>query len=223
MSAYDDIHRIAVSGKMTEAELLFLLDTFRDEVRAEVPRDAADELLPVWEAVYEPGNVSDYLIGYANSEAAAKGAAIAWLQSESDKDPARLEWVSEPAGDRHDVWFDLIENHDDGIHTGIGITVRRRLASSSPSPAAGDKQPETEDVLAAKADQFDHLHRTTLPQLRREIQHHQDSKKRWRSRAEKAEARVAELEQDSAKLAALEAAGVDNWEGYSDALEGGAR
>ncbi|MFE0039372.1 hypothetical protein [Streptomyces sp. NPDC059015] len=115
-----------------------LLDEI-DRLRA----NAADELLPVWEAVYEPGNVSDYLIGYANSEAAAKGAAIAWLQSESDKDPARLEWVPEPAGDRHDVWFDLIENHDDGIHTGIGITVRRRLASS-PSLAAGDKQPETE-------------------------------------------------------------------------------
>lgn len=33
--------------------------------------------------------------------------------------------------------------------------------------------------------------------------------------------RVAELEADSATLAALEAAGVDNWEGYDDALAGG--
>lgn len=33
-------------------------------------------------------------------------------------------------------------------------------------------------------------------------------------------ARIAELEKDSATLAALEAAGVDNWEGYSDALAG---
>jgi len=32
--------------------------------------------------------------------------------------------------------------------------------------------------------------------------------------------RVAELEKDSATLAALEAYGVDNWEGYSDALAG---
>jgi hypothetical protein len=30
---------------------------------------------------------------------------------------------------------------------------------------------------------------------------------------------VADLEQDSATLAALEAAGVDNWEGYSDAMQ----
>ncbi|WP_405506366.1 hypothetical protein OG323_06150 [Streptomyces cyaneofuscatus] len=32
-------------------------------------------------------------------------------------------------------------------------------------------------------------------------------------------ARVAELEKDSSFLAALEAAGVDNWEGYGDACE----
>jgi hypothetical protein len=31
---------------------------------------------------------------------------------------------------------------------------------------------------------------------------------------------VSELEKDSATLAALEAHGVDNWEGYSDALAG---
>ena len=34
-----------------------------------------------------------------------------------------------------------------------------------------------------------------------------------------AHSRIAELETDSARLAALESAGVDNWEGYSDALE----
>ena len=33
-------------------------------------------------------------------------------------------------------------------------------------------------------------------------------------------ARIAELEKRSARLAALEAHGVDNWEGYSDALAG---
>lgn len=36
----------------------------------------------------------------------------------------------------------------------------------------------------------------------------------------KLQARIAELEKDSATLAALEAAGVDNWEGYSDAFAG---
>jgi hypothetical protein len=38
------------------------------------------------------------------------------------------------------------------------------------------------------------LERNTLPELRRTIQHHEDGKKRWRDRAEKAEARVRELE-----------------------------
>ncbi|MFK8850435.1 hypothetical protein [Streptomyces sp. Ac-502] len=84
--------------------------------------------IPAWEAVYEPGNVSDYLIGFTNGEAAAKGAAIAWLQSESDMDPANLEWVKEPPGSRHDRWYELIENHEDGIHTGVGIIVRRTVA-----------------------------------------------------------------------------------------------
>lgn len=36
-----------------------------------------------------------------------------------------------------------------------------------------------------------------------------------------AEKRIAELEKDSTLLAALEAGGVDNWEGYSDAVEAG--
>lgn len=38
-----------------------------------------------------------------------------------------------------------------------------------------------------------------------------------RIRAE-VEPRTAELEKDSARLAALEAAGVDNWEGYGHAM-----
>ncbi|MEU8469550.1 hypothetical protein AB0F30_16780 [Streptomyces sp. NPDC029006] len=38
------------------------------------------------------------------------------------------------------------------------------------------------------------LERTTLPELRRSIEHHKDGKQRWRDRAEKAEARVWELE-----------------------------
>jgi len=44
------------------------------------------------------------------------------------------------------------------------------------------------------AEQLDFLHRITLPELRREIEHHKDGKARWRKRAEAAEARVAELE-----------------------------
>ncbi|NUP18338.1 MAG: hypothetical protein HOZ81_20095 [Streptomyces sp.] len=43
-------------------------------------------------------------------------------------------------------------------------------------------------------EQLDFLERTTLPELQRTIQHHKDGKQRWRERAEKAEARVRELE-----------------------------
>lgn len=46
----------------------------------------------------------------------------------------------------------------------------------------------------AAVEQLDFLHRVTLPELRREVEHHEDGKARWRARAEKAEARVAELE-----------------------------
>jgi hypothetical protein len=86
-----------------------------------------DLVLPAWEAMYEPGNVSNYLIGYANSEAAAKGAAQAWLKSQKDE-PGRLEWAEMPLrdDDKYDHWFDLIERHDDGIDIGPGITVRHR-------------------------------------------------------------------------------------------------
>jgi hypothetical protein len=84
-----------------------------------------DVVLPAWEAMYEPGNVSDYLIGYANSEAAAKGAAEAWLRSEKDE-PGRLEWLPQNPVDGYDTEFELVEHHDDGIDTGPGITVRHR-------------------------------------------------------------------------------------------------
>ncbi|WP_329390134.1 hypothetical protein [Streptomyces sp. NBC_01716] len=95
-----------------------LLDAHAAEVQSET--------IPDWEAVYEPGNVSDYLIGYANSEVAAKGAAVAWVLSQSDTDAARLEWEEQPAGERHDHLFDLTERHDDGVDTDTGVTVRRR-------------------------------------------------------------------------------------------------
>lgn len=59
---------------------------------------------------------------------------------------------------------------------------------------------ELDRVRAELADQQEDiafLHRNTLPELRREAQRHEDGKKRWRDRAEKAEARVAELERPS--------------------------
>ena len=102
----------------------------------DAPRDPGlDTVLPAWEAMYEPGNVSDYLIGYANSEAAAKGAAEAWLRSQKDE-PGRLEWVPQTPLDGYDTEAELIERHDDGIDTGPGITVRRRTPAAAPPGAA---------------------------------------------------------------------------------------
>lgn len=100
----------------------------RQWMAVDAPRDKGlDALLPAWEAVYEPGNVSDYLIGYANSEAAAKGAAEAWMRSQSDV-TGRLEWTEMQLrdGDEYLAWFDLVQRHDDGVDTGPGITVRHR-------------------------------------------------------------------------------------------------
>ena len=51
----------------------------------------------------------------------------------------------------------------------------------------------TAELDRARED-LDFIGRTTLPDLRHTIQHHEDGKRRWRERAEKAEARVAELE-----------------------------
>lgn len=101
------------------------------------------DLLPVWEAVYEPGNVSDYLIGYTNDEQPAKAAAEAWMRSQAEV-TSRLEWT--PWGtatampDGYDAWFELVERHDDGVDTGPGIIVRRRI-----EPAVGE-QPDTQET-----------------------------------------------------------------------------
>ena len=97
---------------------------------------AFDALVPAWEAMYEPGNVSDYLIGYANSEPAARGAAEAWLRSEADVD-GRLEWVPQQlaAGSEYDQWHNLIR-HDPELGTcDTGINVRHRIAAGAEGSA----------------------------------------------------------------------------------------
>ena len=117
------------SPLQADADELFGTDV--PALLAEIERmrtDAAAALLPAWEAMYEPGNVSDYLIGYANSEAGAKGAAEAWMRSESEV-TGRLEWVSQRPLDGYDTEFELTERHDDGIDTGPGIVVRRRTTT----------------------------------------------------------------------------------------------
>jgi hypothetical protein len=117
-----------------------LVEALQPETQA-ADRDALiAELLPVWEAVYEPGNVSDYLIGYANDRDAATGAAEAWMRSQAEV-TGRLEWTpwgDAPMPDGYDAWFELVERHVDGIDTGPGIIVRRRI-----EPAVGE-QPDTQ-------------------------------------------------------------------------------
>jgi hypothetical protein len=116
------IHYAATTRTITADDLAPLIDA------------VTAEAIPAWEVMYEPGNVSDYLIGYANSEAAARGAAVAWLRSQKDE-VGRLEWVPQTPLDGYDTEFELAELHDDGIDTGPGITVRHR-APAAASPAA---------------------------------------------------------------------------------------
>jgi hypothetical protein len=97
-------------------------ETQQDETQA--------DLLPAWEAMYEPGNVSDYLIGYANDEVGARGAAEAWLRSQAEV-TGRLEWVPQTPLDGYDQEAELVERHDDGIDTGPGITIRHRTQKPS--------------------------------------------------------------------------------------------
>jgi hypothetical protein len=83
-------------------------------------------VLPAWEAMYEPGNVSDYLIGYANSEAAAKGAAEAWMRSQSEV-TGRLEW---------EAWVGMTEVASGRARTRLGLWLaiwrsRRRHAKEA--------------------------------------------------------------------------------------------
>lgn len=118
------------ADELTGEDVPALITTVR-RLRA----DAAADLLPTWEAMYEPGNVSDYLIGYANSEAGAKGAAEAWMRSESEV-TGRLEWVPQNPLDGYDREFELAERHDDDIDTGPGISVRRRATVPAPAVAA---------------------------------------------------------------------------------------
>jgi hypothetical protein len=120
-------------------------ETQQDETQAAV----IAELLPAWEAMYEPGNVSDYLIGYANDEAPAKAAAEAWLRSQAEV-TGRLEWVHQTPLDGYDQEAELIERHDDGIDTGPGITVRRRV-----EPAAVPQPGKEANVCGPAPDQCD--------------------------------------------------------------------
>ncbi|MEU7416738.1 hypothetical protein [Streptomyces antibioticus] len=134
-------------GAEDEAALDLLRRMAAEEQPAETQDGSRDaiiaDLLPAWEAVYEPGNVSDYLIGYANDQDAATGAAEAWMRSKAEV-TGRLEWepwgTATPLPDGYDAWFELVERHDDGIDTGPGIIVRHRI-----EPVVGE-QPDTQET-----------------------------------------------------------------------------
>jgi len=127
LHAIDHAYTTGVLGYGTPEELLAAYDA------AVLPEPAPTtnhaDVLPAWEALYEPGNVSTYLIGYANDQDAATGMAEAWMRSQAEV-TGRLEWVDDKqmATGRYDRWFELIERHDDGVDTGPGIIVRRRMA-----------------------------------------------------------------------------------------------
>lgn len=57
----------------------------------------------------------------------------------------------------------------------------------------------TRAELAARREDIAFLERNTLPELRRNVEHHKAGKQRWRTRAEKAEARVSALETERAE------------------------
>jgi len=86
--------------------------------------------LPPWEALYEPGNVSSYFIGYLNDEKPAKAAAEAWLRSQKLDEPGRLRWDEfrlDPARFGYDVEYLLREVDVDGTDTESGIRVQHRV------------------------------------------------------------------------------------------------
>lgn len=93
--------------------------------------------VPRWEALYEPGNVSSYLIGYLNGEAPAKAAAEAWLRSQTLDQPGALRWDEfqmDPARFGYDVEYRLREIDEDGVETESGILVQHRADQPGETP-----------------------------------------------------------------------------------------
>jgi predicted RNase H-like nuclease (RuvC/YqgF family) len=72
-------------------------------------------------------------------------------------------------------------------HPELGFACCSAHTAADTVPALLAENARLRRELDAYKDELDSLHRNTLPELRREIQHHQDGKKQWRDRAEKAE------------------------------------
>jgi hypothetical protein len=75
----------------------------------------------------------------------------------------------------------------EGLMPLLRATVDAELA------AVRAERDEAQRKLDARTEDVAFLERNTLPDLHRQIQHHQDGKKRWRDRAEKAEAEVTRM------------------------------
>ena len=75
-------------------------------------------------------------------------------------------------------------------------SIAKRIVDLVVAEAQAEPTPEL-SLLRAESSELDDLRRLVLPKLHREIEHHKDGKARWRARAEKAEARLAEMERPS--------------------------
>lgn len=76
--------------------------------------------------------------------------------------------------------------------------------------------------LDEKTEQLRFLHANTLPELRRNVEHEQASKARWRERAEQAEAKLADIralaDQLEADASSTDGGLCDGWWDASDRI-----
>jgi hypothetical protein len=129
MSARDELFEGLTDGGWNpapgEAESAnALLDTYRDDVRAEVLAEA----VPAWEAAYDSATFTPYLIGYCNDLVSAQAAALAWFRSQVET-ADHLAWEQDPqmADSGWDQWFRLRQyDADDGAALATDIIVRHR-------------------------------------------------------------------------------------------------
>jgi hypothetical protein len=102
-------------------------------VRSEILTEAAGQLLPPWEVVYESATFTPCWIADCTDEVAARGAAEAWLR-EHCEGAAGLVWTSDPvmAVRDWDRWLELTRTDPaTGTVLATEIVVRRRAARTT--------------------------------------------------------------------------------------------
>jgi hypothetical protein len=117
-----------------------LLDEYDAARRNEVLTEAAEQLLPPWEAVYDSATFTPRLLAYCNDLSAAMGAAKAWLR-EHCADAVGLVWTPDPqmAVGEWDQWFELTRTDPEtGTVLPTEIVVRRRTARTTTAPTTLD-------------------------------------------------------------------------------------